>query len=563
MVKVPRSKGCRVCVQRRIKCDQTRPSCQRCIRSNRQCTGFDQLKFIDEGPALRGAHADTQAAAQPQSPSSTSHSSQEPYRPDVAPRNVTLPFQIMQGPLSPIQSNKWYQGAFERAALVSLLAPTVHQDQLLAQFIASVQQPFSPPTIRSHSLWLAEVARRPAHSNALNWAIRAISISHLARKTGDDILMESSHRIYGRALLKLNDALQDEKEAFSSDTLSATLLLSFYEIFNCTDRESWIRHAGGAGRLIQLRGPDRHRTGFGRLVFAACRNSLIMDAFHRRAECFLAEPAWRHLCWDIDGELRLSGLLGNNTYEEYFQEIVTYPAYLGRASSIIGDSDITIKKLQDVRAEGLAHRSRFRSIHSQMDEELAETGFKPIKVASSYNDQIFPFVYDFFDIHVASLYCCYWAIMCAINISVVALETKIASLSGSQSPPQRTHQLDSSEKLGNEAVQGQDPEHSILWGTAKKMGNMHEYISENAMNAREICRSVEYMCHTPFLGPLYLLFGMRLALKMPIKIVEKAWILGKLQDIGQDIGLAAVEIATYRTKQAAGSLIEWEQSSSA
>jgi hypothetical protein len=39
--------------------------------------------------------------------------------------------------------------------------------------------------------------------------------------------------------------------------------------------ESWITHAGGAGRLIQLRGPDRHRSGFDCAMFMAARGYLV------------------------------------------------------------------------------------------------------------------------------------------------------------------------------------------------------------------------------------------------------------------------------------------------
>jgi hypothetical protein len=63
--------GCRMCVQRRVKvivihfwiyareltgvqCDQTRPFCNRCIKGNRECPGYEpSIKFQDEGPKLR------------------------------------------------------------------------------------------------------------------------------------------------------------------------------------------------------------------------------------------------------------------------------------------------------------------------------------------------------------------------------------------------------------------------------------------------------------------------------------------------------------------------------
>ncbi|KAL6716762.1 hypothetical protein ACLMJK_006330 [Lecanora helva] len=532
-VKTPRSKGCRVCVQRRIKCDQTRPFCKRCIRSNRQCPGFDQVKFVDEGPGLRSMYGDSEdeKSASSKSPSSSFTPSQAPpYMGSTIFEHPTPASTSERRSLSPSHDQNWQKGSFERTALVSLLAPTAHQDQLLANLINSIQQPFAAPIIRSHSLWLAEVARKPVHSTSLTWAIRAISISKLARKASDDALLETSRRLHGVALLKPNQALQSNEDGLSSDTLSSTLILSFYEVFNCTDRDSWIRHAGGAGRLIHLRGPDRHRR------------------------------AWRKLCWDIHADLRLSSSLGDS-YEEYFQELVDFPAYLANASELVRSAEAGTSDLEDLRTEGLAHRSEFRRIHTKMGEELAGAGLQPTKVASTHNDAMFPLVYHYPDMHIASLYCCYWAAMCAINITIIALETRMTGFIVSPPVPLEISPAPASNLVPSELyAPSPNGGAGLLWKAAKEGGKRtHGYIFENAANAREISKSAEYMANTPFMGPLYLLFGIRLALRMPLSREEKSWVLVRLREIGGSIGLARVEIERYETQRTTGYGVEWEQ----
>ncbi|KAF2159553.1 hypothetical protein M409DRAFT_70985 [Zasmidium cellare ATCC 36951] len=43
--KAPKTRtGCKTCRQRHIKCDETKPACQRCARSGRQCGGYDTVK---------------------------------------------------------------------------------------------------------------------------------------------------------------------------------------------------------------------------------------------------------------------------------------------------------------------------------------------------------------------------------------------------------------------------------------------------------------------------------------------------------------------------------------
>jgi len=52
-----RSKGCRICKLRRVKCDETHPSCRRCSRAGLACKGYDsELKFIDENSRIEHTH---------------------------------------------------------------------------------------------------------------------------------------------------------------------------------------------------------------------------------------------------------------------------------------------------------------------------------------------------------------------------------------------------------------------------------------------------------------------------------------------------------------------------
>ena len=133
--------------------------------------------------------------------------------------------------------------------------------------------------------------------------IRATSISYLARTACDDALAEIDTRTYVKALLLLNMALQYKEEGLYSDPLSAVILLSFFEVFNCIEAKSWIRHAGGAGRLIHLRGPERHRSGFGRLVFLASRCSIILESYINRSRRFLDTQLWHQLDQELRGDL--------------------------------------------------------------------------------------------------------------------------------------------------------------------------------------------------------------------------------------------------------------------
>ncbi len=42
-----------------------------------------------------------------------------------------------------------------------------------------------------------------------------------------------------------------------------------------TENNSWVRHAGGAGRLMQIRGAHRHREGFDHIMFMGYRGIIV------------------------------------------------------------------------------------------------------------------------------------------------------------------------------------------------------------------------------------------------------------------------------------------------
>ncbi|KAL4746676.1 hypothetical protein BDW72DRAFT_30671 [Aspergillus terricola var. indicus] len=60
---VPSNKACERCKKRHLKCDETRPHCQRCADAGVECPGFVQTrKFIDQGASVRRRYAPYQEA---------------------------------------------------------------------------------------------------------------------------------------------------------------------------------------------------------------------------------------------------------------------------------------------------------------------------------------------------------------------------------------------------------------------------------------------------------------------------------------------------------------------
>ena len=53
-----KARGCRTCVQRRIKCDSSKPICEKCVKANRSCIWDPNeqagLRFQDESAFAKG-----------------------------------------------------------------------------------------------------------------------------------------------------------------------------------------------------------------------------------------------------------------------------------------------------------------------------------------------------------------------------------------------------------------------------------------------------------------------------------------------------------------------------
>lgn len=321
---------------------------------------------------------------------------------------------------------------------MSILSPTAYQSQLLSLFLATVvsDNPVQiAPTYNCHSIWLAQLANRTEISSTLLYAIRAISLSFLGRQARDENLVQNSRLIYGQTLLKLNKSLQDPTEGLGSDTLSATVLLTFYELLNSTEHNSWVRHAGGAAHLMRLRGVHRHRSEFDKAIFLACRYSMILESFHSGKPCFLSSAPWRKLSQELhDSSPDRSAF--DDAREVFYQEIVHYPGYLQDTVYYMASGGRDRSVLQDLVRRGHMHRSNVKAIQKRCFEILREAGQEPTEVPSLVGDKVFPIIYQYPGILTASFFSSYWSIVKVLNIALIGLEAKLCALESAYPMPE-------------------------------------------------------------------------------------------------------------------------------
>lgn len=585
---VPRSKGCRICVQRRvrvrlilillqfehdaltsIKCDLNRPTCQypshpsgflivqltifhlgkNCAKGNRPCPGYDaDLRIHDEGSKLRkrfGQHDESlsKTDVDTSSPATTASSNSQSTDPSADEMEVVaqIPssdwqsstnfnfnssdavFGMFQYEFSPdanlplrpaaaatamtTTSNSLLSGGsinFDKSLALTvdhgIISPYLLQEQLLHTFCSGITTPGAivlPPAMQNHSRWLSQL---PGHfgSQLLDSAVRAVSMIHMAQTTNSEVFAHESRQFYGSALRLLNASLTDQSKGMATETLSATVLLSFYEMFASDSNLGWISHAGGAGMLMRLRGPSRHRQGLDRDVYLAYRHTIMIDAFQRDEECFLAQPEWLQMARDVHEELRADSVSSErldlfDLAEEFYREYVTIPATFRDARRLpVAAAKMTPKRFMahvtKVLDRTRQHRYTIKSIHVRFRDALRRSGLEPSTRITS--DKVFPQQYTYQNVFLASTNVGYWTILILLNIVLKEADNEF------------------------------HPEKTGL------------YVMENRDIAQEVCRATPFMLTSSFLGPFFITFALRLCLMIFEPGAERTWVVNSLLEIG-------------------------------
>ncbi|KAF7178984.1 hypothetical protein CNMCM7691_007859 [Aspergillus felis] len=354
MVGVPRSTGCRTCIQRRIKCDEGRPECRRCRDRNVKCPGYQRrVKFHHQTPASirsRKGNDSRHVAA-----SSAVH--------------ALIPRATMDGKLAP--------------GLASTATDT--QMKEVFQYFVMVSFPglFSAWRNRVQINWLDFVRHHlDTSSQALIWSLRTLSVWHLGRAHNDQEKVIASRHLYGRGLQHLIRSLRNPHTATSNWTLMAAIQLGIYEMLDGLGEKSWLIHSRGIGKLFRLRGPEAHRDGFGRTLLVAYRPFLVADAFVCQEPCFLEEHGWRAIVHDTLKFERSAGKSCqlSESVELAFNEIVLCPGFFAQTHDFVSRTGVKSEILRESLVAQITRcRDRLVELDGQMGPLLVKYNKKVIK----------------------------------------------------------------------------------------------------------------------------------------------------------------------------------------
>ncbi|KAH7029404.1 uncharacterized protein B0I36DRAFT_245051 [Microdochium trichocladiopsis] len=255
------SRGCQMCRSRRIKCDETKPTCNQCAKSRRQCPGYkDEFDLV-----FRNETQATERRARKASKKANNKDAQQ------------------QGSAHDTADSGMNVFSTTGQTMSLMPRPPVKQEAdcyFLANFVMT---PSETRGTRGFSDWIVPMMQHSGGQvdNHLQYAFNACSIALLNNKSGSlNRLNEKALFEYTRALSATNAALRDPKTQMSDSTLAAVLLLGQYE--NITARKigtlSWGSHIEGAMQIVKARGKKQLQSEVGRLLFVSVRAMMIIHA---------------------------------------------------------------------------------------------------------------------------------------------------------------------------------------------------------------------------------------------------------------------------------------------
>ncbi|RDW90949.1 hypothetical protein BP5796_02114 [Coleophoma crateriformis] len=296
-----RSKGCRTCRRRKIKCDERQPLCARCERGGWTCYGFDrEVSFVSENLRAK-RRSQKQAAIRAKNCESECETTQ-----------LSTPqsgFSIPQGSdeegncMISVQSSASISGlvVWQPQVMVMPADCTVQlfPELSLSAFKNDIRISFTLAKLFSGDRDVVEWLSLGYNSgdDYINCgALKALSSAFYGRMN-HDIQSENEARTHYVGVLKRLSRAIGNNESMSLDVLVSSMTLSCYEMIASSSFGPSLLHAGGVGRLIEVRGPKRHRGRFELSILESMRVSIILKGMFDRKRVFLERQEWKTIPW--------------------------------------------------------------------------------------------------------------------------------------------------------------------------------------------------------------------------------------------------------------------------
>ncbi|KAI1388547.1 uncharacterized protein F4822DRAFT_249840 [Hypoxylon trugodes] len=394
-----KSQACNACRQKRLKCDLTRPSCLKCIKSGKACTGYSRdLIFVNRTPLDRSITATSVLSER--------RAQQQQQKGGTVNSNAETELHLLFSESS--HDNEKF-----RKHAIKILEATYLPKQL-------VPSNSKPETNEGSFSWVYYLTDLTEPSKSLDTSLFAFCLTQLHITGTDQVSLYECLEQYNAALQHLSSDLDDLQKRSQEETLAAIIVLSTCELFVCPAGGGWGVHARGLAEIIRLRDPETPNTPAWRHLFSRLRIVCTLDALTKRQARILENNIWHQIVAE-------SGFTG--PLDEVYTIISDVPAILEQAVALpsIDDLDIFSKKsaviiqsVLDVAEAVRSWRDEFCKPSSKPHAWLVPSSVtNPAETGLS--DKMFPLCFEFESLGVAVPIVMCWSVAAQLYSHVIQI----------------------------------------------------------------------------------------------------------------------------------------------
>ncbi|KAF5232326.1 hypothetical protein FAUST_8788 [Fusarium austroamericanum] len=252
------SSGCLRCRQRKVKCDEGKPTCRRCYNYGKPCLGYTdefQFRHSAQKPKVPNTSTNTTTA---KTTNATSL---------VVTANPRTPEKTKDK--APAKATKRIPDPSTRKRALAIIRQPVqsYDDMSLCYFVRRFVSPDEGDGFPGHFSFLPSLFNHHKDGGLVETA--TLSVAQLAafNHLGNEELRTRSLRNYGRVIKGLQQSIQSDDQALDDSVIATILLLCTYKDFSGEGLGDPNEHASGLFYLLERRGPSQIGTRRGAELF--------------------------------------------------------------------------------------------------------------------------------------------------------------------------------------------------------------------------------------------------------------------------------------------------------
>lgn len=456
-----RSTGCFACRKRKIRCDEARPGCQRCVTHGVTCPGYredrdggiewrDQtdvtaLRVKGQGKRGRGGKGKVDGRG--------GKSVEREQMKDVGGSgdqtasfgfdDAWTPFPDSQALVSTSNKSPWSAcdddgstmwpqsprstttQSIHSIAPAFLPSPSLERASLYQSFIDAY---LPRQTLRNvqegHFHFFQELALRRSTKPALQHGFDALSLVQIGSTYHSPDLLREATKQYAVALRALGCSIAKGDFLHDDEILAAVVVLSQCELYDeiQVHGQGWKNHVAGANQLVAARGPASLNSDLALLLFATMRHGTMINALIERKAPFMARREWRDVAWRVPVKKDQSSL--------FYEWGIRVPGLLERHDQLDLQSETALEELDAILKESseIEHELRMWFAGWSVIAELEFGGLWTTKSILEFptfmglvGDDAFETGFWFPDFLIGYLLTVYWMTMHFLRESIQSL----------------------------------------------------------------------------------------------------------------------------------------------